>query len=93
MDKVGMIYMVVFSNGKSYIGQTVNIKRRIERHKSDSKTIDTKFYRAIRKYGWNNLKWTILHKSVPKDKLNKMEKSAISKHDTYNKGYNSTIWR
>jgi group I intron endonuclease len=53
----GVIYCYhCIPTGKKYIGQTKRTlpKRHIS-HKKDCKSgVDTKFYRAVRKYGWEN---------------------------------------
>lgn len=52
-------------NGKSYIGQTTLPENRKSSHKSsslnpNSKDYEKVFYRAIRKYGWENFSYEIL---------------------------------
>ena len=89
--KTGIIYMATSPSGKSYIGRTIEFEKRLKRHKRDYKKKDTKFYRAIQKYGWNNFKWITLYDTILENELNKIEKLAIAKYNTYNKGYNSTI--
>lgn len=55
-----VIYKAIFPNGKTYIGQTTRaVKERIQQHKKDSKFKTFVFYRAIRKYGWDSLKWKL----------------------------------
>lgn len=98
--KNGLIYIATSkTSGKSYIGQTVDYKKRIIRHKSDafnkkSSGYNSHFHNAIRKYSWNDFKWEILHDNVPNELLNDFEKSTILKYNTYspdgNSGYNST---
>lgn len=51
-----VIYKLTFPNGKVYIGQTKNFKVRLIGHKFSSKKVDTPLYKAIRKYGWENVK-------------------------------------
>ena len=95
-----IIYRCLLPNGKSYIGQTHReFKERINEHirKSKIKTeigYDYPFYRAIRKYGVDNLKWSIIDYANTSDELNEKEKYWISYYDTYilnKKGYNQTI--
>lgn len=52
----GYIYIIGnMVNNKIYIGQTVQeLDKRFSGHKYDSKKLDTKFYRAMRKYGVEN---------------------------------------
>ena len=53
---VGYIYRYSH-NGKSYIGSTVNIKRRKEDHKTNT---TNKFGRAIQRYGYKQFKFEII---------------------------------
>lgn len=50
----GIVYCYhCISTGKKYIGQTVCEKKRKRQHIHDCKRgVDNKFYRAVRKYGW-----------------------------------------
>jgi hypothetical protein len=57
-----------------------------------SKNQNYKFYRAIRKYGWDNFEWTVIYQSKNKDHtLNEMESYFIKEYDSFNNGYNSTL--
>jgi len=89
----GVIYCYhCIPTGKKYIGQTKRTlhKRHIS-HKKDCKCgIDIKFYRAVRKYGWENFIMGVITEcefSV----LNDKEIFFIEKYDTYRRGYNSTL--
>lgn len=66
----------------------------MKKHKRDSLRIDTYFYRAIRKYGWNNFEWAIIDDTASsKEELNTLERYYIKQYDSFNnreKGYNST---
>lgn len=78
-------------NDKVYIGFTNNLKRRIKRHKICSKTSDSKFYRSIRKYGWEMFSWEIIYQSLDLDHTkNVMERYFIEHFDSFTNGYNST---
>lgn len=91
--KSGIIYIATCkNNGKSYIGQTIqtiNIRKR--KHINDSKKESTKFYYAVRKYGFNSFKWRILYNGIPYKLLDIAEICAIYTYNTYDKGYNSTL--
>jgi group I intron endonuclease len=78
--------------GKSYVGFDSNWPNRQKVHKSASKKQDYKFYRAIRKYGWDNFEWSILYQSTDKQHtLKEMENHFIYEYDTFDNGYNSTL--
>ena len=79
-------------NNKVYIGFDSNWPHRKNSHKCYYKSKDTKFYRAIKKYGWENFKWVIIYQS--KDKLHtlkEMETHFITEYNSFKKGYNSTF--
>lgn len=75
-------------NGKIYIGQTNNLKRRIQEHKHDKRR-DKYLYRAIKKYGWDSFTVDILYYG---ENYNEEEKKWIEFYDSRNreKGYNIT---
>jgi len=68
----GVIYKCTnLVNGKIYIGKTVNLKRRIEKH---VKSVDnTHFHRAIQKYGKENFKWEVIDSASTKEELSTKE--------------------
>lgn len=91
------IYLVKnLINGHSYIGQSINIRKRfISHHLVDYKNpnnncYNTKFYQALRKYGLDNFSVQILE-LCPQSELDQKEIYYIGRYDTYNQGYNSTI--
>lgn len=78
------------TNGKIYIGQSINIERRYYEHfkRDDSKNY---FHRAIKKYGKDNFFFEILEECLEED-LNDREKYYITIYNSNNRklGYNST---
>jgi group I intron endonuclease len=81
-------------NNKVYIGQTtLTLEERKKYHKSAYKTHDYYFYRAIRKYGWDNFEWEVLDESAKtEDELDYLEEYYISLYDSFDnkeKGYNT----
>ena len=64
-------------NGKSYVGQSVNIKRRWAEHKILSRDETLSLKRAFRKYGIENFEFLVLEK-CSKDSLNDREEHYIS---------------
>lgn len=84
---IGIIYRYESPSGKYYIGQTIDEKRRKVTHKRlASKGVDLPFYKAIRKYGFENFEYTILFTFQSEDRervkvvLNALEKYYISKY-------------
>lgn len=89
----GYIYIIKNTiNNKVYIGQTTQtINIRFTNHKMASRTgEDTKFYRAMRKYGEDKFYPELLEKVEVKE-LNNREKYWIKYYDSYYNGYNSTL--
>ena len=75
-------------NSKVYIGQTINsLQKRIYGHKRDIND-NTKFHRALKKYGIDNFKWEVIKECNCITALNIFEKIFIKKYDSINKGYN-----
>ena len=89
----GIIYVAENTvNGKRYVGQTRRtFEYRQAQHKKDSEVYAYKFYRAIRKYGWDSFKWAIIVEGIENiDSLNSLEQYWIKVLDTFKNGYNST---
>lgn len=79
------------TNGKSYVGQTVNFHERRAEHERCRPSDDCIFHRAIAKHGKENFEWRILDKARSKDEANSLEKFYIETHNTYKPhGYNMT---
>ncbi|MGE6347870.1 NUMOD3 domain-containing DNA-binding protein [Bacillus mycoides] len=82
------------ANNKVYIGLTTSkLEQRKRQHKHSALTADSMctFHMAIRKYGWNNLKWEVVDMADEFEELCEKEKYWISHHNSYgNGGYNET---
>lgn len=84
-------------NGKSYIGFDSNYPKRKGEHKNGIENGNEVFYRALRKYGWDNFDWEIIYQS--KDAVHTkdvMENLFIAEYNTYihfenSQGYNMTL--
>lgn len=88
INKVYCIYLHINKiNGKIYVGQTSNLK---ERWKGSGKNYSgcIKFFRAIKKYGWNNFIHKVIYNNLSKDEADRIEKSLIEILDTIKNGYN-----
>lgn len=75
-------------NGKRYIGQTINPQQRKKAHILDSTHIDTKFYRAVRKYGWHNFDYEVLAENDNREELDRLEADYIQSFNSIKDGYN-----
>lgn len=93
---MGYIYLITnLINNKKYVGQTkFTVEKRWAQHQYDAlnERDDFYFHRALRKYGINNFKISIL-KECPNEELNEYECYYIDEYKTYyiyNQGYNLT---
>lgn len=80
-------------NNKVYIGQTTeSLERRFSRHMGYQKdSNDTKFYRAVRKYGVENFYIEEIAKATSKEELDLLEEYYIKFYDAIDKGYNTAL--
>lgn len=91
MKRTGVIYCFhCLANGKKYIGKSISISTRLSRHRRNvEKKVITKFYTAVRKYGWNSFIFGIIEE-CDSDILNDREIFYIEKYKTLIEGYNMT---
>lgn len=87
------IYQILDThNNKCYIGQTNNIKRRWEQHKSDLKRgkHDNPYLQKVYdKYGLDVFEFKVLYEEdCSSERLNQLEEEYIAKYDSYENGYN-----
>jgi group I intron endonuclease len=85
------IYKITNPKGKIYIGQSVNIKARVNQYKCLSKySLGRKIYNSINKYGWENHKFEIIEEcGTPQ--LNEKEVYWGEKYNTLNEGLNLAL--
>lgn len=78
-------------NNKVYIGQTIeSLSQRFNRHMGYQKDEhDTKFYRAIRKYGKEKFYIELLEEVSSQEELDKREYYWICFYDSVKRGYNT----
>lgn len=84
-------------NNKIYIGKSIQLEIRFEQHKRNafnpnSHSYNSAFYSAIRKYGFDNFKYTILIEddNFTNNDLSTLEIFYIDKYNSYYDGYNET---
>ena len=75
-------------NGKAYIGQSIDIKRRWQEHKNE-KNSSNSLYQDFKIFGIENFNFEILE-ICNEEELNNKEKYWINYFNTYNDGYNLT---
>jgi group I intron endonuclease len=81
------IYKHTSPSGKSYIGQTTNVARRIREHRSSNNC--RAFHNAIQKYGWELFSTEILAIVQTIAESNELETKYITEHNTLTpNGYN-----
>lgn len=86
---VGIYKITNKINGHSYIGQSIDIKRRWRDHKNKKINCDTPLQRAFKKYGIDNFTFEVLEE-CSSESLNEKEQYYIMKYNTYYDGYNAT---
>ena len=92
MCEFGHIYMINNKiNNKKYVGQSINLKRRILEHiRNAYKNENHPLYYAFNKYGWDNFEFSIIDTANTFDELNQKEIKYIQEYKSNNKefGYN-----
>ena len=92
-EEVGIIYgWYNTKSGKWYVGQTIDEECRFKRHIYDAinKKDNSKFHRALRKYGLDNWVYCVLEDNILRENLNLKEQEWIEYYDSYYSGYNLT---
>ena len=90
-SSMDVIYKIQSPIGKVYIGRTDNFNRRMVEHKhaAYTKKLSNTLYKAIRKYGWDNMIKEVICE-VESDKAQKLEEELILAHNSVRRGYNDT---
>jgi len=73
MERISGIYKLVNPNGKIYIGQSIDIKRRFSEYRRKNCKDQRKLYHSLLKYGWENHQTFILE-IVESDKTKLIER-------------------
>lgn len=86
-----IVYLHTFPNNKYYVGIT-GVKPFTRRWRNGtSYKSQPKIYNAIQKYGWDNIKHTVLFSGLTLSEANQKEIECIKKYDSINNGYNVSI--
>lgn len=89
---MSLVYKYTFPNGKIYIGKTVNTIEKRAGSNGVHYGSNTLVGRAIRKYGWINIKKEVIKDNLSNDEASELEKQLISEYNSTNRdvGYNLT---
>lgn len=87
-----VVYKHTTPSNKVYIGIT-RIDPKLRWRKGEGYDTNAHFYRAIKKYGWDNIKHEIILTGLSKKEAEQMEIELIAKYDSTNKrkGYNISL--
>jgi group I intron endonuclease len=77
------IYKITSPTNKVYIGQSVNIEKRILSYKNERCKSQPRLLRSIKKHGWDKHKFEILCQCL-ENELNGLEKYYIDLYQTFN---------
>ena len=85
------IYILIFPNGKYYIGKSINPIKRW--NNGDGYITNKEMYIDIKNYGWENIEKKILYKNLTADEAKQKENETIVIYRSYMKeyGYNNKI--
>lgn len=85
------IYKIISPSGKIYIGQSVNIINREKYYKNPKNCINqTKLYRSILKYGWENHMFSVIEECCI-NFLNEKERYWQDFYNSINSGLNCKL--
>ena len=89
MIKYQGIYKIKnLSNGKVYIGQSIDIKNRFYHHRRNvTKNKKHPLYNAINKYGIVNFEFNVIEHVYDSNKLDEREQYWLDYYNSYNKGF------
>lgn len=85
-----VVYMHILPNNKKYIGITCNTKQRWGKNGYGYRH-NTLFYRAIKKYGWENIEHKILYENISIEYAKEKEIELIKLYKTTNNKYGYNI--
>lgn len=91
MDKPYVVYRHIFPNGKSYIGITCAEPYHRRWRGGTGYYAQPKMYKAILKYGWENIRHEVLYENLTVDEANRLEQELIAEYNSVENGYNVSI--
>lgn len=87
------VYMHIFPNGKRYVGITGQKLKDRWRVNGNGYRPQKLVYRAIQKYGWDNIEHIVIAENLSAFDAGELEKSIIAKYNTtdFRYGYNQSV--
>ena len=92
--KTGLIYTLTSKTTKKvYVGQTINLKNRIRKHKYDKfeNPKRNSLQYDLKRYGYDDFILEIIEDNIPQNQLYEHEKYWIQKLNTIQNGYNIAL--
>lgn len=93
--KIMIIYKATNKlTNESYVGKSIkSLAKRKSDHKYEAfvRQRKSKFYRALREFGWENFDWTVIGHTNTYKNLKLLERKFIIELNTIDEGYNSQI--
>ena len=92
MNSINVIYKITnLLNGKCYVGQAKNLKKRIKGHERSVSRVKSPLYSAIQSHGWDQFNIEIIYRAETYEQLDQLEIDYIKKYQSlYPIGYNLT---
>ena len=84
------IYKITNPNGKIYVGQSINIEKRLKQHRFGHDGKKTRIYNSIKKYGWISHTTEILEECEIK-LLNEKERYWQEYFNSFERGLNAML--
>lgn len=84
------IYRHTFPDGKVYIGQTISGQTEARWHDGTGYYGQTAVFKAIVKFGWDNIKHEILMDGLTSEEADEAEHKLIREYDSITSGYNTS---
>jgi group I intron endonuclease len=84
------IYKITNPNGKIYVGQSINIEKRLKQHRFGHDGKKTRIYNSIKKYGWGSHTTEILEECEIK-LLNEKERYWQEYFNSFEQGLNAML--
>ena len=87
-----IIYKLTSPTGKVYIGRTYDFSKRMIEHKhcALTKKMNNSLYKAVRKYGWENITKEIIATAPTQENAQILEEALIKQFNSVKQGYNDT---